>query len=295
MKGLAKCFACPRNCGIDRESTVGFCGEKVDIRVTRAAPHYWEEPCISGTKGSGTVFFAGCNLKCVYCQNALISKGQYGKTVSAQRLAEIFLQLQAQGVHNINLVTPTHFVYGIADALNIAKASGLRLPVVWNSGGYESADALRALKGLVDIYLPDFKYKSNALAKRYSAAEDYPQIAKQALDEMVLQCGGAVLENGLMKRGVIVRHLVLPGCVEDSKNVLYFLHRRYGSAIQISIMRQYTPLCEGLPDSLSRKVTDSEYGAVLEFAAKIGIENGYIQEGEAADNSFIPPFDMTGV
>ncbi len=292
---MAKCFACPRNCGIDRESGIGFCGEKQDIRLTRAAPHYWEEPCISGTNGSGTVFFAGCNLKCIYCQNATISRGQYGKTVSADRLAEIFLNLQAQGVHNINLVTPTHFTEQIIKALQTAKSNGLHLPVVWNSSAYESVDMIRRLNGLVDIYLPDFKYKSSYLSKRYSACTDYALVAEKALDEMVLQCGGAVLEGGLMKRGVIVRHLILPDCVEDSKNILYYLHRRYGNAIHISIMRQYTPIGQNLPDSLNRTVSDDEYAAVLSFAEKIGIENGYIQEGEVANQSFIPPFDMTGV
>lgn len=292
---MSGCCACPRRCGADREKTNGYCGETDGIRVARAAPHYWEEPCISGTKGSGTVFFAGCNLRCVFCQNAAISRGRYGKTVTVSGLADIFISLQEQGVHNLNLVTPTHFSFGIARAIETAKARGLTLPVVWNSGGYESVETLRALDGLVDVYLPDFKYKSPYLAGRYSGAPDYPEAARLALDEMVLQRGGAVFENGLIKRGVIVRHLVLPGCTEDSKNVLQFLHRRYGGAVYISIMRQYTPLSADLPDSLGRRLSDDEYDEVTAFAEKIGIENGYLQEGEAADSSFIPPFDLTGV
>lgn len=289
------CKLCPRLCDINRNTTRGFCGENEAIRVTRAAPHYWEEPCISGTKGSGTVFFAGCNLKCVYCQNSLISRGQYGKTVTVQRLAEIFLELQAKGVHNINLVTPSHFTLQIAEAIKVAKAKGLTLPIVWNSSAYENVSTLKALDGLVDIYLPDYKYRSADLAKRYSAAEDYPMLAESALDEMVRQCGEPKLEDGIMTHGIIVRHLVLPGCIEDSKNVLYFLQRKYGNNIYISIMRQYTPISDTLPDSLFRKVSDSEYESVVRFAARLGINNGYIQEGDAANESFIPPFDMTGV
>lgn len=241
------------------------------------------------------MFFAGCNLKCVYCQNRAISRGQYGKIVTSDRLADIFLELQAIGVHNINLVTPTHFTAQIAEAIRLSKSKGLTLPIVWNSSAYESVDAIKALNGLVDIYLPDFKYRSNALAKRYSAAEDYPQVAEKALDEMVLQCGGASFSGDMMRRGVIVRHLVLPGSVEDSKNVLCFLHRKYGESIYISIMRQYTPISNTLPDSLGRTVSDAEYEAVIRFAEKTGITNGYFQEGEAANESFIPPFDMTGV
>lgn len=292
---VEKCFACPRLCGADRSANFGFCGEGVLPRVARAAPHYWEEPCISGINGSGAVFFAGCNLRCVYCQNSTISRGEYGKTLSASELADIFLRLQAQGVHNINLVTPSHFVLPLKTALETARVRGLCIPVVWNSGGYEAPEQIRLLDGLVDIYMPDFKYKSPALAARYSAAADYPTVAEAVLDEMVLQCGGAVFDGALMRRGVVVRHLVLPGCVEDSKNVLHFLHRKYGAAIYISIMRQYTPLVPNLPDELNRTVTDDEYNAVLRFAERIGIKNGFIQEGAAADSSFIPPFDMTGV
>lgn len=288
---MAGCFSCPRRCGADRQREKGFCGERSVIRVTRAAPHYWEEPCISGTRGSGAVFFAGCNLKCVFCQNAAISRGEYGKEVSVEGLADIFLRLQGEGVHNINLVTPTHFTRAVAAALEAAKARGLSIPVVWNSSGYENVEELRRLSGLVDVYMPDYKYRDAALARRYSGAADYPAAAEAALDEMVLQRGGARFEGGLMTSGVIVRHLVLPGCTEDSKNVLNFLHRRYGGAVYISIMRQYTPMRADLPDSLWRRLTDEEYAAVTDFAEKIGIKNGYVQEKEAADASFIPPFD----
>lgn len=292
---MAVCNICPRRCGVDRARGVGFCGASDTVKVARAAPHFWEEPCISGTKGSGAVFFSGCNLRCVYCQNARISHGGFGREVSTERLAEIFSELQAAGVHNINLVTPTHYARRIAAALDMARSRGLRLPVVWNSSCYESAETLRALAGKVDVYLPDFKYKSAALAARYSGAPDYAERAREALDEMVLQRGGAVFEGGLMRRGVLVRHLVLPGCAEDSKSVLAFLKRRYGGAVCLSIMRQYTPVGEGLPDELSRRVTDAEYDEVLAYAAHIGIDGGYFQEKGAADEGFVPPFDLAGV
>ncbi len=259
------------------------------MRISRAAAHYWEEPCISGTVGSGTVFFSGCNLRCVFCQNAAISRGNVGKELGVQELSDVFLRLQDTGVHNINLVTPTHFSTQILGALRLAKLS---VPVLWNSGGYESVETIRSLNAAIDIYMPDFKYVSATLSARYSSAADYFETAKNALDEMVLQRGGAEFDGDLMKRGVLVRHLVLPGCTEDSKAVLRFLHRRYGAAIYISIMRQYTPMSDKLPDSLSRTVTDEEYDAVCAYAAKLGIENGFLQEKDAIGESFIPPFDL---
>lgn len=283
------CMQCPRHCEVDRSLSKGFCGEGANIRISRAAAHYWEEPCISGTAGSGTVFFSGCNLRCIFCQNAAISRGAVGKELSEAELCDVFLHLQATGVHNINLVTPSHFSLSILSALKQAK---LDIPVVWNSGGYESANIIRKLMGEVDIYMPDFKYVSSDLSARYSSAPDYFMRAREALDEMVFQCGGAVFDGDLMKSGVIVRHLVLPGCVEDSKAVLRFLHKRYGAAIYISIMRQYTPMSDALPDCLSRTVSDDEYDEVCTYAAKLGIENGFLQEKEAIGESFIPPFDL---
>lgn len=286
---------CPRGCGVDRHTTKGFCGVGADITVARAAPHYWEEPCISGTKGSGTVFFSGCSLRCVYCQNNAISRGGVGKTVTSQQLADIMLNLAAKGVHNINLVTPGHFASSISKAIETARGLGLDIPIVWNSSGYEHAEEIAKLKGKVDIYLPDFKYKSAALAAKYSAAPNYFDIASKALDEMVLQQGGAVFNGDLMVRGVIVRHLVLPGCVEDSKSVLSYLHRRYGNAIYISIMSQYTPVGTSLPDSLNRPLTAEEYNEVKNYAMRIGINQGFFQEGAAVGESFIPSFDLSGV
>ncbi len=283
------CLQCPRHCKVDRQKNKGFCGESNVVRISRAAAHYWEEPCISGSKGSGTVFFSGCNLRCVFCQNAAISRGNVGKELSVSELAEVFLRLQETGVHNINLVTPTHFSLQISQALKLSKLS---VPVIWNSGGYESVNIIRKLHGSVDIYMPDFKYVSTALSSRYSSATDYFERAREALDEMVFQCGGAEFDGDLMKRGVLVRHLVLPGCTEDSKAVLRFLNRRYGNAIHISIMRQYTPMRNDLPDCLSRCVTENEYDEICAYAAKLGIENGFLQEEGAIGESFIPPFDL---
>lgn len=287
------CNICPRRCDADRRHSLGFCGADEKTRITRAAPHFWEEPCISGTRGSGTVFFAGCNLRCIFCQNAAISRGGVGRAVSTEELARVFLDLQGQGVHNINLVTPSHYTYKIIEAVKAARSMGLSIPIVWNSGGYDSVEATRCLRGVVDIYMPDFKYVSGAIAKKYSGAADYFEVARAALDEMVLQCGGPVFDGDIMTRGVIVRHLVLPGCVEDSKAVLRFLHRRYGAAIYISIMRQYTPMGADLPDELFRKLGEEEYGAVARYAHRLGIEQGFYQEGDSIGESFIPRFDLT--
>lgn len=296
---LSNCILCPRQCGVDRiQGQTGYCGMPEKIRVARAALHMWEEPCISGPTGSGTVFFSGCNLKCVFCQNHSIALGDCGKPISVQRLSEIFLELQEKEAANINLVTPTHYIPQIRDALLLAKAQGLNLPIVYNTGGYESVASLQLLEGLVDIYLPDLKYYSTELSTTYSHAADYFQVATTALAEMYRQVGAPVFEEstGLMKRGMIVRHLLLPGQTKDSKKILRYLHETYGDNIYISIMNQYTPLphVAQIP-ALNRKVTAGEYDRVVNFALAIGIENAFIQEGETAEESFIPPFDMEGV
>lgn len=295
------CTLCPRKCGTKRgDGEVGVCGQTDRIRVARAALHFWEEPCISGTSGSGTVFFSGCNLHCVYCQNKSISMENFGKQISAERLSEIFFELQEKGAHNINLVTPGHFVPRIAEALSEAKRQGMSLPVVYNTGSYEYADTLKRMEGLVDIYLPDFKYMDSGLSMRYSRAANYSEVAKAALAEMVRQTGGTVFEDGdedgLMKRGTIVRHLVLPGCTQDSKDVIRYLHETYGDRIYISIMNQFTPMPElaHYPE-INRQVTGTEYGEVVDYALSIGVECGFIQEGKTAEESFIPAFDGEGI
>lgn len=291
------CTLCPRNCHVNRTAgQTGFCGMPDRIQVARASLHMWEEPCISGTHGSGTVFFTGCNLKCVFCQNHTIALGQKGKSVSIERLAELFLMLQHKGAHNINLVTPSHYIPGIAQSLRLAKQQGLTIPIVYNTSGYDSVESLTLLNGLIDIYLPDFKYVSDYLSKRYSHAADYFQIASQSLAEMYRQVGDPVFKNDMIQRGIIVRHLVLPGCIEDSKSVIRYLYETYGDHIFISIMNQYTPLphVAAYPE-INRKLTEAEYDEVVDFAIDLGVEQGFIQEGNTTEESFIPEFDFTGL
>lgn len=296
---LSNCILCPRKCGSNRlAGQVGYCGMPADPVVARAALHMWEEPCISGTSGSGTVFFGGCNLKCVFCQNHSIAIGDCGKKITITRLAEIFLELQEKGAANINLVTPTHYIPQIREALLLAKEKGLTLPIVYNTGSYENAEILHLLEGLIDIYLPDLKYFSTELSLKYSYADDYFEQATLAIAEMYRQVGTPVFDEvtGMMKKGMIVRHLLLPGQAKDSKKVLRYLHETYGDNIYISIMNQYTPLphVAHIPE-LNRKVSAEEYDRVVNFALRLGIENAFIQEGETAEESFIPPFDMEGV
>lgn len=294
---MHSCTLCPRNCGADRSNgQKGVCGETETVRLSRAALHFWEEPCISGKKGSGTVFFSGCSMRCVYCQNREISMGDAGKAVSNQRLADIFIELQEKGAENINLVTPTHFVPQIIHAVKLAREKGLLLPIVYNTSGYETEETIESLSGIVDVYLTDFKYISARLSARYSKASNYSEIAKKAVHKMVLQQPRPVFENGMLKKGVIVRHLILPGCVIDSKAILKYLHQTYDDKILLSIMRQFTPY--KIPAEfaeLNRTVTDAEYASVIQYALRIGIENAFIQEKEAAKESFIPPFTYEGV
>ena len=295
---LKKCTLCPRECGINRYEKPGFCLADNKIRVARADLHMWEEPPISGEKGSGTVFFSGCNLRCVFCQNYDISRENFGKEISVERLAEIFIELQEKGANNINLVTPTHFIDGIVKALNLSRKIGLKLPIVYNTSSYEKVESLKKLDGIVDIYLPDFKYMDSALSARYSNAENYSEVVKKAIAEMVRQVGAPQFDEktDLMTKGVIVRHLVLPRQIEDSKKIIKYLYDTYGDDIFISIMRQYTPFgkLEDYPE-INRKITDEEYDEVVDFAVDIGVENGFLQDEEAASESFIPKFNLKGV
>lgn len=292
-----KCSLCPRMCNIDREVTTGYCGVKQTLRVARAALHFWEEPCISGEEGSGAVFFTGCNLRCVFCQNYQIARAEQGKEITVERLSEIFLELQEKKANNINLVTATHYVPQVVEALKLAKLQGLHIPVVYNCGGYETVETLKLLEGLVDIYLPDFKYVDSERAKRYSHAENYPEAAKTALAEMVRQQPEAEFdERGIMKKGVIVRHLMLPGGIKDSKAVVKYLYETYGNQIFVSLMNQYTPLphVTDYPE-INRKLKKFEYDRLVDYAIALGVENGFIQEGETAEESFIPAFTNEGV
>ena len=292
------CTLCPRMCAVDRKSGErGICGQTTEIKVARAALHFWEEPCISGEMGSGAVFFSGCALHCVFCQNENIANGTAGKVISTERLGEIFLELQEKGANNINLVTAGHFVPQVVGALKMAKQQGLYLPVVYNTSSYEKVETLRLLEELVDIWLPDCKYRSAELAARYSRAADYPETVKTALAEMVRQTGAPLFDRrGMMKKGVIVRHLVLPGCVSDSKDVLEYLWDTFGNQIYVSIMSQYTPLphVAAYPE-INRKVTDEEYEEIVDYARFLGMSQVYIQEGGCVGESFIPPFNYEGI
>lgn len=297
--GMRACTLCPRECGVDRlAGKTGFCREPAQIFAARAALHMWEEPCISGKKGSGAVFFSGCSLGCIYCQNYRISDGSAGRPVSEERLADIFLRLQDEdGAANINLVTAGHYLPQVCRAVARAKGRGLSVPVVYNSSGYEKAETLRMLEGLADIYLPDFKYMDRGLAEAFSHAPDYPGRAMEAVAEMVRQVPSCSFDGeGYMQKGVIVRHLILPGHVKNSKAVLSYLYETYGDSIYISIMNQYTPVAsfERFPE-LNRGVTAREYERVIAHALALGIENAFIQEGETASESFIPAFDCEGV
>lgn len=293
---VKKCMLCPRGCGADRTRHQGYCGGGGSIRVARAALHQWEEPCISGTRGSGTVFFSGCQLRCCYCQNHQISAGNFGREISTQRLADIFLELQAQGAHNINLVSPTHYVPWIIDALYLAKPA-LTIPVVYNSSGYEALETLRMLDGLVDVYLPDLKYFDGERAGRYSCAPDYFEFASQAVLEMYRQVGCSVFnKNGLLRKGLVIRHLVLPKGYHDSIKLLQWTAENLPAEnILISVMSQYTPFhqSERFPE-INRRVSTFEYRRVLEAAQDMGL-HGFMQEKSSAREEYTPPFDLQGL
>lgn len=292
------CTLCPRGCGVDRTSGArGFCGASDVVCVGRAALHAWEEPPLSGERGSGTVFFTHCTLGCVFCQNRTISRREaQGKPVTQERLAGIFLELQTQGAHNINLVTASHYAPTVRAALQQARAKGLYIPIVYNCGGYETVETLRMLNGLIDIYLPDFKYYSSYYAGMYSGAPDYPDFAKEAIAEMVHQTGALQFDQtGMMTRGTIVRHLMLPGLAGDTAQVLRYLAEHFGDRILVSLMRQYTPfgMAERYPE-LDRKITDEEYEQAVTLFSELGLA-GFLQDKESISESFIPSFEGQGV
>ncbi len=287
------CTLCPRNCGVDRTAgQLGVCKMPAGVRAARAAPHFWEEPPISGTRGSGAVFFSGCSLRCRFCQNEEISNGGFGAEISAGRLREIFQNLIEQGCHNINLVTASHFLPDVLEALTPKP----RVPVVWNTGGYESPETLKTLDGVVDIYLPDLKYLDASLAEKLSHATDYPEVAARAILEMVRQTGPAQYdENGMMTRGTIIRHLILPGCVENSLRVVEWVAEHFpDGSVPLSLMSQYVPL-NGLEPPFDRRVTADEYAAVLSWAELCGVKTGFYQDDSSASEEYIPDFSLEGV
>ncbi len=290
------CHICPRKCNIDREKTIGFCGEKEKMRVARAALHFYEEPFLSGKAGSGAIFFTGCNLKCVYCQNGVLSRNEVGKEISGQRLYELLHEFKEQGAENINLVTGTHFTEEIIPVLKRVKEENFELPFIWNSGGYESVETIRKLNGLIDIYLPDLKSLSPEVAKKYMYALDYPETAKLAIQEMFRQTGAPFFDSrGMLLRGTVVRHLLLPGGLHDAKKVLHYLSDTYGDRILISLMNQYTPMKECRAPELQNPVSRRTYELLLKEAEKLPLKNIYIQDGKTASESFIPSFDLTGL
>lgn len=290
-KLLNKCIICPRECGVNRNnSELGFCKCTNEIKIANYSLHKWEEPCISGENGSGTVFFSHCNLKCIYCQNFEISALHKGCTISIEKLASIFLKLQNKKAHNINLVTPTHYTPLIKDAIIKAKERGLIIPIVYNTSGYEKTDTLKTLEGLIDVYLPDLKYYYNKTAINYSNAKDYFKYATTAIEEMYRQVGKVKIENNIIKKGVIVRHLVLPGHIEESKKIIKYLYEKYKNNIYISIMNQYTPINKTKYPNLNRTLKEEEYNEVVNYAYDIGVRYAFIQEEETCKESFIPVF-----
>jgi len=286
---------CARKCGVNRaKGQLGFCKSSSDVVVCRAEPHYWEEPIISGTKGSGAIFFGGCSLGCVFCQNYTISRGGVGKLYTAEELSEIMLDLQGRDVHNINLVTPTHFTPSVINAVNIAKNNGLMLPIIYNTGTYDSVDTINLLNDTVDVYLPDFKYFTAKTAAKLSYAENYPTVAKAAIAEMVKQQPSVVIENGIIKKGVIIRLLLLPGCVAEAKLSLKYLFETYGNSVYLSLMSQYTPISNMAPP-LNRRVTKEEYRQLVDYAERIGVVNAFVQDLDSSTEDFIPKFNLTPI
>lgn len=291
------CNLCERKCNINRYEKKGICGATNKLKVARAALHYWEEPCISGSSGSGTIFFSNCNLKCLFCQNKKISTNGFGKEITINRLSDICIELQKQGANNINLVTPTHYVPSIIKGIKKAKKKGLNIPVVYNTSSYESIDTIKNLNKIVDVYLPDLKYKDDTLAKNYSNIKDYFKVATRNIEEMYNQVGKPIFnQEGIMIKGIIVRVLLLPGHLNDAKEIIKYLYDKYTNNIYISIMNQYTPV-EKIDKyiNLNRKVTNEEYDELIDYACNLGIENAFIQEGETQEESFIPDFNKIGV
>lgn len=287
------CNQCPRKCNIDRDSKTGICGVNSEYKIARAALHYWEEPCISGEKGSGTVFFSGCSLKCVFCQNSVISDGCFGKEISEERLIEIFKELEDSGADNINLVSPTQYALQLADTLSKYKPG---IPVVYNTGGYDSVESLKALDGLIDIYLTDMKYVSPSVSKKYSRAENYFEVCSKAVLEMHRQQPEDIFENGLMKKGMIIRHLVLPGNISQGMKMLDWVDENLSNQTIISLMGQYMPCAKAANyPTINRKISKREYDTVILHAEKLGFENVYIQELDSSSQEYIPDFDLTGV
>lgn len=297
MSNLSKCCLCPIKCGADRKNSKGYCGGYENAKVALVSIHKWEEPSISGTKGSGTVFFSGCNMRCVFCQNHEISHSNFGKEISNERLAEIFIEQQNRNVHNINLVSGGHYIKNIVNALKLAKANGLAIPVVYNSNGYETVESLKMLDGLIDIYIPDIKYYSDEFAIKYSSAPNYFKTALNAVKEMYRQVGKNIFDdNGIMQKGIIIRHLVLPSLKNDSMKVMDAIKESFGDNVYVSIMSQYVPVYRASEfKEINRRITTYEYEKVTDYFLEIGLKNGYVQKRTSATSDYTPTFDLSGV
>lgn len=298
LNTLGKCNLCPRKCFVNRlNGELGYCNASKDVKIAKVSLHHWEEPCISGESGSGTVFFSNCNLKCVFCQNYKISHEGVGKTVTINRLSEIFLEEQKRGALNINLVTPTHYVPQIIEALKLAKCSGLNIPILYNSNGYENIETIKSLQGFVDVYLPDLKYYADKYAVKYSKAPNYFNTASKVITEMVSQVGKVKLDtNGIIQKGVIIRHLMLPGLLFDSKKIIDFLYTAFNDDVCISLMNQYTPMHLAAKYSeINKTINPSHYDALITYCLKLGITKCFIQESGTSSKSYIPDFDLSGV
>ncbi|WP_459836591.1 radical SAM protein [Clostridium carnis] len=295
---LDSCSLCIRNCNVNRnKNNLGFCNSSSTIKVARADLHHWEEPCISGTKGSGTVFFSNCNLKCVFCQNYVISTDGNGKEISIDRLKEIFLELQNKGAHNINLVTPTHYVPQIIESLKLAKKEGLVIPIVYNTNGYDSLETIKALNGFIDVYLPDFKYMSDKYSTKYSKAPNYSKNVLEIINEMISQVGISKFNNdGLIEKGVIIRHLMLPSLLFDSKKVIDSIYTSFKDTVYISLMNQYTPMNQvSIYPEINKPLNPKHYDSLISYALDLGIKNGFIQEDGTNSKTYVPSFKNEGV
>lgn len=291
------CNLCPRNCNVNRvKDEIGFCKSKNTVKIAKVSLHKWEEPCISGTNGSGTIFFSNCNLRCVFCQNHVISNEGLGREISIRKLADIMLSQQEKGAHNINLVTPTQYAIQIIEALKIAKNEGLSIPILYNTNSYENVDTIKKLKGYIDVYLPDLKYFNDKYAKKYSNAPNYFSYASKSINEMVSQVGPNTFdENGIITKGVIIRHMMLPGLLFDSKKIIDYIHKTYKDSVYISIMNQYTPMFNAskFPE-INKPLNPKLYDSLIDYALSIGINNAFIQDTGTSSKSFVPDFNMSG-
>jgi putative pyruvate formate lyase activating enzyme len=298
LDSLSNCNLCPRSCGVNRlQGELGFCKASKEIKIAKACLHQWEEPCISGSNGSGTIFFSNCNLRCVFCQNHEISSAGIGKEISIQRLSEIFLEQQEKGAHNINLVTPTHYVPQIIEALKLSKGKGLNIPIFYNSNGYDSIDTIRSLKNYIDVYLPDLKYFNNKYGEKYSDVPNYFSFASTAISEMVTQVGGAKFsKDGLIEKGVVIRHLMLPGLLFDSKKIMDYIYKSFGDSVYFSLMNQYTPMHRAKDfKELNKTLNSKHYDSLIDYCLELGLDNGFIQDSGTSSETFVPDFNLNGL